>query len=74
MSYSKFTTLGGVVDKFGLSVTYGAELFPTVTPAPPGELLARTLDEYLPLALAINTEKGRSEFLIAPPACKQKTT
>ena len=66
MSYSKFTTLTEVLDKFGLSVVYDQELFPSVTPAPPGELLVATLDEYLPLALAIGTEKARSELLIMP--------
>ena len=66
MSYSKFTTLGETLERFELHATYDAELFPIVAPATPGELLVRTLEDYLPLALAINTEKARSEFLIAP--------
>ena len=66
MSYSKFTTLTEVLDKFGLSVVYDQELFSEVTSAPPGELLVATLEEYLPLALAIGTEKARSELLIMP--------
>ena len=37
---------------------YDQELFPNITPAPP--------EEYLPLALAIGTEKARSELLIMP--------
>jgi len=66
MSYSKFTTLTEVLDKFELSAIYDQELFPNITPAPPGELLIATLEEYLPLALAIGTEKARSELLIMP--------
>jgi hypothetical protein len=66
MSYSKFTTLTEVLEKFGLGAIYDQELFPMVSPAPPGALLVATLAEYLPLALAIGTEKARSELLIMP--------
>jgi hypothetical protein len=66
MPYSAFTTLDEVLKKFDLKAVYDAELFPSVAPVAPGELLTRMLDEYAPLALTIGTEKARSEFLIAP--------
>lgn len=66
MLYQKFKTLTEVLDKFELSVTYDQELFPNITPVPPEALLVATLEEYLPLALAIGTEKARSELLIMP--------
>lgn len=66
MSYQKFKTLTEVLDTFELSVIYDQELFPNITSVPPGDLLVATLEEYLPLALAIGTEKARSELLIMP--------
>lgn len=41
-------------------------LFPDVTPLSPTYVLTEWLQEYAPLAVAINTEKARREFLIAP--------
>ena len=65
MAYSDFT-LGELRQRFGLTVAEGGDLFAAVPPAdlPPG--LADTLARYLPLALNLNTEKARSELLIAP--------
>jgi hypothetical protein len=65
MPYSKFT-LPEVVAQFGLSVDYETNLFPQVTETVPGELLKSLLADYVPLGLAIGTEKARSEFIIAP--------
>lgn len=65
MSYSDFT-LAELRQRFGLTVADDPNLFASVgdTELPPG--LADTLDRYLPLALKLNTEKARSELLIAP--------
>jgi hypothetical protein len=41
-------------------------VFVEVHPMPPSERLTSTLQDYLPLAIAINSEKARSEFIIAP--------
>lgn len=65
MSYSDFT-LADVRDRLGITVAEGGDLFAAVgeTALPGG--LAETLGRYLPLALNLNTEKARSELLIAP--------
>ena len=65
MAYSDFT-LAELMKKFALTVAEGGDLFAAV---PERELpagLADTLSRYLPLALNLNTEKARSELLIAP--------
>ncbi len=66
MAYSKFATLREVQEKFGLSAIYDVDLFPGVPPAEPSAWLTETLTEFRPLAVSMNTEKARSEFLIAP--------
>jgi hypothetical protein len=65
MAYSDFT-ITRVKQQFGLTVNESLDLFTQVKPVLPSELLSLTLKEYLPLATAINTEKARSELLIAP--------
>jgi hypothetical protein len=65
MSYSDFT-LPEVKQRFALTVDEASDLFAQVPEAdlPPG--LAANLQRYLPLAVNVNTEKARSELLIAP--------
>jgi hypothetical protein len=65
MSYSDFT-LEKVKQSFGLTIVENTVRFPDVTPQEPSQLLTQWLKEYVSLAVAINTEKARSEFLIAP--------
>jgi hypothetical protein len=65
MSYSDFT-LAKVQTDFGLTLTEQRNLFSEIKPIAPSKLLAMTLAEYLPLAIDINSEKARSEFIIAP--------
>jgi hypothetical protein len=66
MAYSHFTEIPMVASLFDLEVEYQARLFETVYQATPSDLLVKTLEEYEPLALAIGTEKARSELLIMP--------
>jgi len=66
MSYSEFTTLDKVQKVFNLSITEDRDLFTDIEGLVISDYLRQTLKEYLPLATAINTEKARSEFLIAP--------
>jgi hypothetical protein len=42
------------------------DLFLNINPREPSDYLKTTLKEYVPLANAINTEKARSELIIAP--------
>ena len=65
MSYRDFT-LKEVTRRFGLSIAASESLFAGAPEVEPSPLLRELLREYLPLARAINTEKARSEFLIAP--------
>lgn len=65
MAYSDFT-LADLRHRFGLTVDEGADLFAGVPEVELPARLAETLRRYLPLALNLNTEKARSELLIAP--------
>jgi len=65
MAYSNFT-LAQVQEDFGLTVDETQNLFADVEGVKPSDILSITLQEYIPLATAIGTEKARSEFLIAP--------
>ena len=65
MAYSNFT-LRQVEKDFHLQIEEKIDLFAHVEAIVPSEDLKRILAENIPLALAINTEKARSEFLIAP--------
>jgi hypothetical protein len=65
MAYRDFT-LADLKEQFGLRLEERSDLFAGVTPVPVSALLQETLRENLPLALAISTEKARSEMIIAP--------
>ncbi len=65
MAYSDFT-LQEVVQRFQLVIEEGHNLFAAVPEIVPGDFLRALLDEYVPLALALSTEKARSELIIAP--------
>lgn len=65
MAYSNFS-LSEVCTKFGITLTEDQDLFPTASPLPATDLLRQLLDDHLPIATAISTEKARSELLIAP--------
>lgn len=65
MSYSEFT-LEAVTAKFNLAVVEQDSLFPSAKPMKATPLLVELLERNVPLALAINTEKARSELIVAP--------
>lgn len=65
MSYSDYT-LKALEERFHISTVEHPDLFADAADSAPSELLRQILAEYTPLALAINTEKARSEMLIAP--------
>jgi len=66
MAYSEFTTLSKVQTAFNLVIEEDRNLFSDIESVMSSDYLQQTLKEYLPLATAINTEKARSEFIIAP--------
>ncbi|MEO0687054.1 MAG: hypothetical protein AAFY76_18905, partial [Cyanobacteria bacterium J06649_11] len=65
MAYSNFT-LAKVKEDFGLTVDETQNLFNDIPVVQPSKILTFILQDYIPLATAIGTEKARSEFLIAP--------
>jgi len=64
MSYSDFT-LQAVVKELQLMLNERTNLFAQVPERAMSDYLSMTLKENVPLALAINTEKARSELIIA---------
>lgn len=65
MSYSDFK-LPELKRRFNLILEEDADLFSAAPETPVSDWLRATLHETLSVALAINTEKGRSELIIAP--------
>jgi hypothetical protein len=65
VSYSDFT-LDRVRKTFGLTISDQIDIFASVDEVECPPLLAEVLRENVPLALASNTEKSRSEMIIAP--------
>ena len=66
MAYSDFKTISQARTTFNLTLEEGEHLFPNIEPIEPSEVLKTTFQQNLPLANAINTEKARSELIIAP--------
>lgn len=65
MAYSDFS-LSRVQENFGLTIHEVNNLFAKIKPIEASDYLQVTLAETVPLALAINTEKARSELMITP--------
>lgn len=65
MAYSDFK-LSDLTRTFSLILDETVELFASSPEVPVSDWLSDTLRETLPLALAVNTEKVRSELIIAP--------
>lgn len=65
MAYSDFT-LVQVRRAFQLTFEEQTDLFATIAPVAPSDLLQTILEEQTPLALSIHTEKARSELILVP--------
>jgi hypothetical protein len=65
MAYSDFT-LARVKEELGLTVFEGKSLFDEVSPIAPSSFLQEGLKRSRRFVTLVNTEKARSEFLIAP--------
>ena len=63
MSYSHFT-LETVREKFQLETIESANIFSDIEPMPPSEALVTELAKKVQLAIAIRTEKARSELIV----------
>ncbi len=66
MAYSDFKTLSKFPKEFDLHIQEQVNLFAQVVSLKPSDFLTQTLAETVELALAINTEKARSEMIITP--------
>lgn len=65
MAYSEFT-LAKVKKQFDLTTSEDTDIFATIPELEASKYLAETLSYNVPLALASNSEKARSEMIIAP--------
>ena len=65
MSYRDFN-LKKVQDAFQINIIEKPGIFAEIESHPVSPYLSETLQENVPLAIAINTEKARSELMIAP--------
>ena len=65
MPYSDFS-LRKVKQDFNLTIVEQNTFLTKIQPQQPSVFLAEFIKKYLPLALALNTEKARSEMLICP--------
>lgn len=65
MSYSKFT-LEEVLNNFNLTLIEKLGKFNNLPEVAPSPHLKETLKDNIPLAVAIASEKARSEFIVAP--------
>jgi hypothetical protein len=73
MSYSQFT-LRSAIASFNLTLVEGRGLFTSINPVSLSDFLQQQLDFGLPLAVAVGSEKGRSEFILAPLLGELKRT
>jgi hypothetical protein len=65
MAYSDFK-LDGIIQKFDLTINEVSGLFSGIPEEECSDLLTTILQESTNLAISINTEKARSEMIIAP--------
>ncbi len=65
MSYSDFS-LEDIKERFNLHLHEKEDLYGSIPPVEISAMLRDTLAESVPLALAISTEKARSELIITP--------
>ena len=65
MAYADFD-LRTVMEKFELTRNEDVALFEKIEPLEPSDVLRGWLDEFAPVALGINTERARREYIIAP--------
>ena len=65
VDYSDFT-VRKVKQTFGITTIEGGSFFPEIKPIAPGNMLTEFLEETLPLAVALQSEKAKSELLISP--------
>ena len=71
MPYRQFT-LSEAVEDFQLTLAEGERFFPEIPPIEPTPLLKELLKETVPWAIAVSSEKARSEGIINPVLLEAK--
>jgi hypothetical protein len=59
-------TLQNATQDFGLAINASQQLFAGISPVPLSETLRLFMNDFQSLGMSIPTEKGKSEFLVAP--------
>ncbi len=65
MAYNNFS-LDLLIQQFGIWVMSEVTVFAGAAPLAPSLRLQETLNETMALALAVSTEKARSELIVSP--------
>ncbi|MGI2907593.1 hypothetical protein [Tolypothrix sp. VBCCA 56010] len=65
MSYSQFS-IDTVETTLGITIVETVGIFADTPPVEYSDFLSQTLKKYVPLALAIGTDKSRSELILTP--------
>ena len=73
MAYSNFT-LNDIEKRLGVEIKSVFGLFESVESVPITPHLAETLRENVPLAIAVSTEKARSELIVSPMLVELRKT
>jgi hypothetical protein len=71
MGFSDFN-LRTAVEAFGLQEDRDTDLFAEVAPLEPSEFARIWLDEFAPVAIGINSEAARSQYIISPLLAEAK--
>jgi hypothetical protein len=71
MVYSEFT-LRKVKQDFGLTTIEGGRFLPIAPPVTPSSMLVELLAENVAWAIAVGTEKAKSEMIVAPTLLEVK--
>ena len=65
MPYSSFT-VRRIKQEFGIQTQEGGRFLPLTPEIAPSSMLAEILENYLPWAIAVGSEKAKSEMIVAP--------
>ncbi len=65
MPYSSFT-VRRIKQEFGIQTQEGGRFLPLTPEIAPSSMLADILEHYLPWAIAVGSEKAKSEMIVAP--------
>ncbi len=65
MAYSDFT-VRRIKQEFGIQTQEGGRFLPPTADVAPSQMLQSILENYLPWAIAVGSEKAKSEMIVAP--------